>query len=191
MSQQRFSPDNDPTPPIVALRGLTAEAYFTLAPTDQPQNLVDGLLYVSPFPSEEHEDVVLAIARAVDDAANRAGGKTFVNPDCWLGDATVVQPDVAYLTPERVRVAGRFLREAPDLVVEVVSRGTAIFDRQVKFSAYPGTAVREAWLVDLEERALTVFICDGEAWETLPSVSFGESVPSRLLPGIQAAGLHV
>lgn len=189
MSQPRYSPDNDPTSPIVALRGLTAEVYFTLAPTDQPQNLVDGLLYASPFPSEEHEDAVLAVAQAIDLCAKKRGGKTFVNPDCWLGETTVVQPDVAYLVPERVRVAGRFLREAPDLVVEVVSRGTAAFDRQVKSPAYPGTAVREAWFVDLETRTVTVFLSDGDRWETLPSVTFGQAVPSALLPEIGAAGL--
>ena len=189
MTQPRFSLDSDPTPPSVIMRGLTAETYFTLAPTEQPQNLIEGLLYASPFPSEEHEDAVLAIAQAIDAVAKRRGGKTFVNPDCWLGDETVVQPDVAYLAPERVRVAGRFLREAPDLVVEVVTRGTAIFDRQVKFSAYPGTHVREAWLVDLDSREVTVFVADGESWETMPTAQFGSAIPSALLPEVGAAGL--
>lgn len=189
MTQPRYSSEDDPTPPTVIMRGLTAEVYFTLAPSEQPQNLVDGLLYASPFPSEEHEDAVLAIARAIDEAAKRAGGKTFVEPDCWLGENTVVRPDVAYLAPERVRVAGRYLREAPDLVVEVVSRGTATFDRHVKFSAYPGTAVREAWLVDLEGKTATVFVAGGDTWQTLPAVSFGALIPSALLPEAGAAGL--
>ncbi len=188
MSGTRFGTDDTATPAII-MRGLTAETYFTLAATDQPQNLVQGMLYASPFPTEPHEDAVLAIARAIDACAKRRGGKTFVNPDCWVDDATVVQPDVAYLAPERLRVAGRFLREAPDLVVEVVTRSTAEFDRRVKFSAYPGTAVREAWLVDLDERAVTVFVSDGDRWETKPSVGFGEAVPSELLPEIGSAGL--
>ncbi len=86
-------------------------------------------------------------------------------------------------------MAGRFLREAPDLVVEVVSRSTAIFDRHVKFSAYPCTAVREAWLVDMESRQVTVFVAQGESWETRPEAPFGSAIPSALLPDVGAAGL--
>ncbi len=188
MDEPRYSVD-DRSQPAIIMRGLSAETYFTLAPSGQPQNLVEGLLYACPFPTEKHEDAVLNIARAVDGCARRRGGKTFVNPDCWLGESTVVQPDVAYLAPERVRVAGRFLREAPDLVIEVTSSGAGRFDREVKFSAYPGTAVREAWLVDLDARTVTVFAASGDGWETLPVVAFGGPLPSLLLPEVGAAGL--
>ena len=170
--------------PIVIQRGITAEVYFTLGESRQPQNLIDGLLYASPLPSEEHEDMVLQLANAIDGHAKRHGGKVFVNPDCWLGDSTVVQPDVAYLAPERVRVAGRYLREAPDLVVEVVEPRTLAFDNEAKFEVYGKHGVREAWFVHLAERTVTVVSGDGSKWLSETHVGFGEPLASVVLPGI-------
>ena len=175
--------------PIVIQRGISAEVYFTLGESRQPQNLIDGLLYASPLPSDEHEDVVLQIATAIDALAKRHGGKVFVNPDCWLGEATVIQPDVAYLAPERVRVAGRYLREAPDLAIEVVEPGTRAFDTDAKFEAYGRHGVREAWFVHLTERTVTLVIGDGSQWLSETHVGFGEPLGSVVLPGIGPSGL--
>jgi Uma2 family endonuclease len=175
--------------PIAIQKGISSEVYFSLPASSQPQNLVDGVVYISPPPTDEHEDVVLAVAQTIDAWARANGGKVFVGRDCWLGEETVVQPDVAYLAASRTGVAGRFLREAPDLVVEVVSNNTRRFDMEEKFRAYADTAVREAWFVDLVEEETTVFIVEGERWEASPPVQFGEAVPSALLTGIGAAGL--
>jgi len=173
----------------VIQRGVTAEVFFTLAPSRQPQNLIDGLLYASPLPTEEHEDLVLVLAEALDAFAGANGGKVFVNRPCWLGDETVVEPDVAYLVPDRVRSAGRYLREAPDLAVEVLSPGTKLFDTEAKFTAYGACGVREAWFVDPEAKYVTVVYGDGAAWNREQVVAFGDVIPSEVLAGIGAAGL--
>lgn len=175
--------------PIVILRNMTAERYFTLSASNQSQNLIDGLLYASPAPTEAHEDLVLALAEALDAFARANGGKVFVNRPCWLGPGTVIEPDVAYVVRDRLRIAGRYLREAPDLTVEVLSPGTRRFDTEAKFAAYGACGVREAWFVDPEAKTVTVVQGNGQAWQREQAVAFGGAIPSEVVMGIGATGL--
>jgi len=167
--------------PTVIGRELTSALYFTMAESNQPQTLIDGLLYVSPPPGEEHEEVVLAVAEGLAAFARERGGKVLVGRACWLNDETVIEPDVLYLSPERTQFAGRFVRGAPDLAVEVVSPGTAGFDTEAKFTAYGKNGVREAWFVDLRRESVTVVSGDGHAWQSERTVAFGEQIPSDLV----------
>src|SRR6185312_6560194 len=97
-------------PPVVARMGMSADEYFTLPATSQPQNLIDGLLYVSPPPSEVHEDTVTAIAAALRAHGREHGGYVIRSPfDCRLNDSTVIQPDVAYTAAGRVHLVGGYM----------------------------------------------------------------------------------
>jgi Uma2 family endonuclease len=175
-------PDLSDAAPIVVRSEMTADQYFGMAPSTQPQNLIDGLLYLSPPPSEEHEDVVAALAHALRQYAREHGGHVLKTRfDCWLDDSNVVQPDTGYLTPERVNLAGRYIHGAPDLVVEVLSPGTRAFDNEAKFALYGLSGAREAWFVDHDAKTVTVVNGNGQAWEQECSVRFGEPIPSQVV----------
>jgi Uma2 family endonuclease len=61
-------------------------------------------------------------------------------------DTVVQQPDVLVVCdPSKLDRAG--VRGAPDLVVEVVSPGTAAHDQQRKRQVYERAGTREYWLV--------------------------------------------
>jgi Uma2 family endonuclease len=79
-----------------------------------------------------------------------------------LPTGDTVEPDHSYISMERWRKAprpeeGKFLRVVPDLIVEVLSLGTASRDRGEKKAIYERNGVREYWLVDARERTLVVF----------------------------------
>jgi Uma2 family endonuclease len=175
--------------PVVIQRGLTSELYFALPPSSQPQNLIDGLLYASPHPTEEHEDAVYALAEAMAEAGSE-GASVYVARPCWLGDATVLQPDAAYLSAARANLAGRFLRGAPDVAVEVMSIGTRAFDEDLKAPAYAAAGVRELWLVDPVERAVRVFANDGGGWRPDSTVWFGGAIQSAIVGAVGTAALE-
>ena len=168
---------------------MNSEVYFTLHPTRQPQNLIDGLLYISPLPSDDHEETVLAVAEALAAFARARGGKVLVGPDCWLDHATVVQPDVAYLASARALLAGGYVRGARDLAVEVVTPGSRAFDTEAKFNAYGKSGVREAWFVDPGTGTVTITNGDGSEWGSECQILMGDEIPSEVVPGIGSAGL--
>lgn len=170
-------------PPTVTRVGMTAEEYFALPETMQPQNLIEGRLYVSPAPILRHQRISGQLYIVLFEFAAKNGGEAFISPnDCRLGDRTVVQPDVLYVSKERLGIlTERRVEGAPDLVVEVLSPGTRRFDRQQKLAAYAPNGVREAWLVDPDAETVTVFSGDGGAWQRERSVLFGEPIPSDVV----------
>jgi Uma2 family endonuclease len=75
--------------------------------------------------------------------------------DISLGEDEVLQPDVfVYRT-----VDGRAVRDWSDisslvLIIEVLSPGTARYDRQLKRRRYQRAGVPEYWIVDLDSRLI-------------------------------------
>ena len=128
--------------------------YFTLP--DEPRcELLRGLLVVTPAPRFGHQLAQTILAELLLRYARSIGGRAVTSPiDVELADDTIVQPDLLLLTPERLdRIAGH-VRGAPDLLVEIVSPGSARRDRVLKLGLYRETDLREYWIVDPTERSV-------------------------------------
>ncbi|MDH4064615.1 MAG: Uma2 family endonuclease, partial [Acidobacteriota bacterium] len=103
----------------------------------------------------------------------------------------VVQPDVVFVSNERVHIVDGQVWGAPDLVVEAESFGTRRRDRVWKRRWYGQYGVREYWLVDPVERTVTVL--------TFPTVGRmrrrrcrGDApVESAVLPGLRVSASDV
>lgn len=68
---------------------------------------------------------------------------------CYLDENNIYEPDVLCVVPDsQCEIGEKRLVGAPDLVVEVLSPGTAKHDRQQKYEAYQRHGVREYWIVD-------------------------------------------
>lgn len=170
-------------PPTVARVGMTADEYFALPETMQPQNLIDGRLYVSPAPIVRHQRITGHLYVCLYEFATDRGGEVILSPtDCQLDDRTVVQPDLGYISAERLAIlTEKRVEGAPDLVIEVLSPGTRRFDRQKKLAVYARNGVHEAWLVDPDAETVTVFTGTGNEWTRERSVLFGENIPSDIV----------
>ena len=104
---------------------------------------------MTPSPPPLHQIVALVLWRWLDDIACQSGGLALAAPlDTALADHTVVQPDVLYVTRERISIVRERIEGAPDLVIEVLSPSTAWRDRGEKLRAYAEFGVREYWPVD-------------------------------------------
>ena len=67
-----------------------------------------------------------------------------------------MQPDVLFVSQERLAIIHNQVWGAPDLVVEVLSRSTAARDRAEKLGWYRQYGVRECWLVDLSNEEVAI-----------------------------------
>ena len=175
--------------PVVVEKGLTSAAYFAMPETMHPHNLVNGRLYRMPSPTPLHQETVGKMFRKVGDAANRQGGQALLSPlDIEFADGLVYQPDIAYVTEGRLRIVSDRVRGAPDITVEVQSRGTRRFVLETKLPQYVAHGVREAWVVEPEARTVTVYKGDGTRWVSETTVAFGEDIPSDIVK-VGACGL--
>lgn len=137
---------------------MTATEFLELPETNLPTELINGEVFRMPAPQLSHQDVVLMLAIFLKQKL--ATGKVYVAPvDVYLDDENVIQPDVLWISPDNqqcVSVEGKYLRGAPDLVVEVFSPGTARRDKRDKFRLYQKYGVREYWMVDPIEQFIEV-----------------------------------
>ena len=149
--------------------------------------LIDGELLVTPSPSPLHQDVVLALAVALRNHLRPAGGRVFVAPTgVKLAEDCVLEPDVVVLGAERAGLVGdRVIDGAPDLVVEVLSRGGARRDLFDKREAYERHGVPEYWIVDPIAQTLLVLHAHEGSYAESGRFGMGDTVASPSLPTLQ------
>ena len=129
----------------------TYRDYYALGEEGPRFQLIRGWLVREPSPFEAHQRAVgnlyLLMRQWVD---AHALGKVYLAPfDTVFSPKDIVQPDILFVSSQRRdRITERSIQGAPDLVVEVLSRGTRNRDREVKLAIYADGGVREAWMID-------------------------------------------
>ena len=115
--------------------------------------LVDGELLVTPSPGWTHQSAVAALFRRLDEyvGSNALGWVRFAPADISLGEDEVLQPDL-FVIPAALNPRSWQEVRALLLVIEVLSPGTARYDRLVKRRRYQRAPVPEYWIVDLDAR---------------------------------------
>ena len=167
---------------------FTYEDYRT-APPDKRYELLDGDLLVNPAPNLKHQDIESRLgSRLARFIEARGLGKFYFAPcDVVLSDTDVVQPDLLFVSLARAHllIGGDNVRGAPDLVVEILSPGTADRDRGYKRALYAKHGVKEYWLVD--PAAETVSLLLPRDGDLVVSYTFGrnETLRSPLLAGLE------
>src|SRR5918998_6320598 len=77
--------------------------------------------------------------------------------DVILSETDVVQPDLfVVLNGGMARITDKNVQGPPDLVIEIVSPGTSVRDRELKRKRYEHFRVREYWLVDPDANSIEI-----------------------------------
>jgi Uma2 family endonuclease len=77
-------------------------------------------------------------------------GKVFFSPiDVYLNDKNVFQPDIIFVSKDRSEIIDwkKGIMGAPDLVIEVLSKGNEKYDLTEKKIVYEVSGVKEYWLL--------------------------------------------
>ncbi len=139
---------------------LDLSAYFRLPESTQPMELVYGVVREPPAPRYGHQSIVTRLTVLLDAHIRpRSLGQVCVSPvDVVLDEHAplVVQPDVVFVARDRMTIVRDRIWGPPDLVVEVLSAGTASRDRTTKLAWYRRYGVGECWLVDVRAHSLEV-----------------------------------
>lgn len=174
----------------------TMEEYRGLTPSDEYlYELSDGILVREPRPGRPHGVVVARLCRILVDYADRHGGTVTTETGYVLSEDPLALrgPDAAWSAgdPTPYGNGDGFIRGAPDLAIEVVSRSNHASDIQKKVLEYFGGGARQVWVVHPTTRTVVVHLSRSEARilrveETLEGGDLlpGLSVPvAELFPG--------
>jgi Uma2 family endonuclease len=164
--------------------------YERLPDDGQRYELIDGDLHMAPAPNPEHQTASGLIFYHLMQCVQLAGhGRVFTAPlDVELSPVTIVQPDiVVILNGGAATITTQRIVGPPDLVVEVVSPGTASYDRREKRDLYAAAGIREYWIADPGHRAVELLTLVGGAYRA-EHVYRGQAViPSQVIPGWNVA----
>lgn len=151
---------------------IQAADYFQLPEYEQHDliQLIDGEVVIGMPPILKHQAIVGEILFLLLTIARKSSGKAFTSPiEVFLDDTNIFEPDVLYISPDNLSISQQDEKRIvglPNLVVEVLSPGTARYDRQEKYQAYEQHGVGEYWIVDPLHETI-------EVWTLEESGKFG------------------
>ncbi|HEY4589513.1 MAG TPA: Uma2 family endonuclease [Thermoanaerobaculia bacterium] len=171
-------------------RKLTYEDYALIPEDGQRHEIIDGEHYVSPAPSVPHQDLVVELTIRVGGfvKAHRLGRFLVAPTDVLLSVNDVVQPDLFFISNEKAAIAQeKNVQGAPDLVIEILSKGTLRLDKGPKLKAYERWGVREYWMFDRFQRGVLPWKRSGRSLRPQPFLSAAaeDVLTSPLLPGFE------
>jgi Uma2 family endonuclease len=142
---------------------LTYEDWLQLPDDGRLYELIDGELFVSPSPNIRHQRVSRDLEFLLLTYLRRTGkGEVLDAPvGVRLARDTVLEPDILVVLREHAgRVGEQVIDGPPDLVVEVLSPGTARRDVGIKREKYRSSGVPEYWIVDPVHASIEVLALD-------------------------------
>ena len=172
------------TSPLV--KTYTLQEFWDLPdPADRSRlELIKGVLYMSPpSPGEIHDDVWENLDRELRRAMDRLDyrGRIYApRAALWIDDNTYLEPDLMYISDELKREMKPDHRTRADIVVEILSPNTAVYDRTTKSDTYRAMGIREMWLVDIEAKEVEV-----------RSFEIGKTAVYKIPDALRSAGAEV
>lgn len=154
---------------------------------NQPTELWDGELIMTPSPTSAHQAVVGRLVHTLSGFVSQGQlGQVYFAPlDVVFTQRRVVQPDVIFISNSRQTIIQDRIRGVPDLIIEVVSLGTWRRDCVDKRALYEQFGVAEYWIVDPEAETVEVLTLQNDSYHLVGRFTPGQSARSVLLPGLE------
>lgn len=150
--------------------------------------LINGEIVKRASPNSPHQRLSMKLIRVLDKHIfDNQLGELFHPPlDVVLDDENVPQPDIIFISKERdfIIPADGPIMGAPDLIIEIISPGTARYDRGDKKDLYERFQVKEYWIADPKNASIEVYnLVEGRYKLVSYAASEGE-IESQVLPGL-------
>ena len=179
------------TSPLV--KTYTLEEFWELPePEDHSKlELIAGVLYMTPPPGYLHSNAASRLMSLLIEYLTKTGDKGSIHyprtgivkgPNSWL------EPDLFYVAAKTEACRDpnypQYISTA-DLVIEVISPSSAIYDRNTKADTYAALGVKELWIVDESAGIIELRTLEGNRYT--PSIVFerDDHVMSVVLPGFE------
>jgi Uma2 family endonuclease len=167
----------------------TETDYFHLPETNKIIELSEGRLIISPAPTTQHQQIISKLHLLIGNFVllNNLGEAVTSPVDVRLWKGNIRQPDIVFMSNKhRKRITRRYFG-VPDLVMEILSKGTAKVDKEEKFQEYERAEVLEYWIVDPFKKGITVYTLENGIYVLFGKWGIGEIAKSKLLVGFEVS----
>lgn len=173
---------------VSKIRWTTADLEVLATDEWKHYEIIDGELFVTRAPHAQHQDAAGRIySRLLLWSEASELGEPILAPGLIFTEADNVIPDVIWGSHQRLAAVmdeeGHF-RGAPELVVEVLSAGTANKrrDQQAKLKLYSLQGVEEYWIIDWRSRQVEVYRRQNGQLKRMSTLLANDDITSPLLP---------
>jgi len=167
---------------------FTYEDYRQLPDDGRRYEVIEGELVMAPSPARKHQEIIVNLGLALGFfIKSHSLGKFYFAPfDVLLSEYTVVQPDILFISNERLSVlTEENVQGAPDLIVEILSPATRERDLGIKKKIYARFGVREYWIVDPEKETIEIWSLKASGFKLHQTFQRNDNLRSPLLPGLE------
>jgi Uma2 family endonuclease len=166
---------------------MSVEEFLDLPDDGCKYEMIDGVVTMSPSPVPSHQRVAGEIFAQIKwFLRSHPVGEAFTELDVHLnagrgGGDLVYSPDVIFVRRERLADMRERIVGAPDLVVEIISRGSRKRDTITKRGDYERFGVGEYWYFDPARETMTFLRLSGGAFVEITPVV--DAFTSLAVPG--------
>jgi len=172
--------------PVVNKKKYTYKDYLN-TPDDRRYELIEGELIMTPSPVTYHQWISKNLEYELESFVRKTKtGRVFYAPyDVHLDDENVLQPDILFVSNERLDIIGeKNIKGAPDLVIEIISESTAYNDLVRKKKLYARFGVREYWIVDPGEKNVDAYQIKDMTFKHSRTFTQKDKLKSQILEGL-------
>lgn len=133
--------------------------------------VINNQLIMSPAPTSQHQRILKTIAFELDQfvKSQKLGEVLFAPVDVYLDEKNIYQPDIVFVSREKLHIIQSKIKGVPDMVIEILSKGSEKLDKIEKKAVYEKCGVKEYWIVDPLSKAVTGYQLKENNYHELPA----------------------
>ena len=136
----------------------TYEEFMQLPEDRKKHELIKRELVVSPSPEYKHQKILTRLLNQMFAYAEKRNGEVVPAPmDVRLDEDLVVQPDIIYISEKNRDIIKDRVDGSPDLIAEILSKSSTLYDRRRKKKIYEEYAIEEYLIVSPEDKTIDYF----------------------------------
>ena len=142
-------------------------ADYLTYPEDERWEIIDGVPYLQAAPTPMHQEVLMELSKQIAVYLTGKNCNIYPAPFCVrlpLGYEksekevkNVVEPDISIVC-DKSKIDDKGYNGAPDMIIEIISPSSIKKDRFVKFNLYEKAGVKEYWIVEPDQKLVSVFL---------------------------------
>lgn len=129
--------------------------------------IIGGAPYLQAAPSRIHQEILSELHRQIANFLVEKECKVYPAPfhvvldlehEIEYGEESqnVFEPDITVVC-DKTKLDDRGCKGSPDMVIEIISPSTARRDKIEKFNKYEQAGVKEFWIIEPQEKIVSVF----------------------------------
>ena len=153
--------------------------------------LINGDIMRRTSPNLDHQEASANLHYALMSFVKGSKlGKVYAAPlDVYLTEFDLVVPDLVFISKDNpaIQKNNRCIEGTPDLIIEILSKGTQKLDRGKKMTQYRLNKVKEYWIIDPRNQTVEVYELQNGIFEMISYAEESGEIESNVLEGFKLA----